>query len=163
MPQILCKTCLKDFHAKPSWILKGVGKYCSRTCQIEGRKTGTVIVCSLCNKEVYKQRKAIENSKSGKLFCSLYCSNKWHNAEYVGPDHKNWNGGEFSYKRVLERSGKKLRCRLCDKDDRRFLVAHHIDWNRKNNMLSNLTWLCLNCHHLVHNYSEAKNKLDAIT
>ncbi|MBI4281264.1 HNH endonuclease [Candidatus Uhrbacteria bacterium] len=36
----------------------------------------------------------------------------------------------------------------------RVLLVHHIDENRKNNVLSNLVWLCRNCHFLVHKYNE---------
>jgi 5-methylcytosine-specific restriction endonuclease McrA len=39
------------------------------------------------------------------------------------------------------------RCKLVDK---RVLAVHHKDKNRENNALSNLMWLCHNCHYLVH-------------
>ena len=154
VPQVSCKICLKEFYAKPSWLARGHGLYCSRTCQDLGRKTGKVIACSLCGKEVYKQNKAIE--KSAKLFCTKACSLKWHNAEFAEEKHGNWKSGAFVYKKILKRRGVRPICFLCRKDDERIIVAHHIDENRNNNNLNNLVWLCRNCHHLVHNYSDNK-------
>lgn len=158
VPAVSCKICSKEFYSKPSWLLKGAGKYCSRTCQQIGRKTGGYVFCSLCSKEVYKQKKALLHSKSGKLFCSLKCSNFWHNTEFVGNKHANWKNGICSYRKTLKRTNRKEICILCKISDQRILSVHHIDENRKNNKVSNLSWLCRNCHHLVHNYSESQSR-----
>ncbi|MDP3989021.1 MAG: HNH endonuclease [bacterium] len=42
------------------------------------------------------------------------------------------------------------------------LIVHHIDHDRNNGALDNLVWLCHNCHRLVHNYKEEKEKLDVL-
>ncbi len=64
--------------------------------------------------------------------------------------HSNWKGGVHVYRKLLERSGVKKACLLCKIENEMVLVAHHIDHNRSNNTTDNLTWLCMNCHHLVH-------------
>lgn len=74
---------------------------------------------------------------------------------FVGKNHPNWTGGEFAGRRILERSGRKLVCEHCGNSDKRVLMVHHKDSSRKNNKLSNLIWLCHNCHHLVHDYKDS--------
>lgn len=41
-------------------------------------------------------------------------------------------------------------CGLCRTRDKRILAVHHLDRNKLNNKIDNLTWLCHNCHFLVH-------------
>jgi len=41
-------------------------------------------------------------------------------------------------------------CSKCGFEDKRVLVIHHKDYNRKNNNINNLIWLCRNCHYLIH-------------
>jgi 5-methylcytosine-specific restriction endonuclease McrA len=58
----------------------------------------------------------------------------------------------------LIRSNIKKECNRCNDNDQRILAVHHIDKNRSNNELSNLMWLCHNCHFLIHNFpDETKN------
>jgi hypothetical protein len=156
MPTVSCGVCSREFYAKPSWLSKGNGKYCSRACSYSGRKNGKVITCDVCGKQIYKQQKAILSSKSKKLFCSKKCSLKWHNSEFIESNHANWKFGTFAYKRILQRAGIKEKCILCSKIDLRILVVHHLDKNRKNNKVNNLVWACRNCHHLIHNYAYLK-------
>ena len=154
MAMVLYKVCQKEFYAKPSWLKNGNGIYCSVSCRNIGRKKGEIISCFLCGKKVYKQRKALKRSKSQNYFCSRICSITWHNGEFKEEKHGNWKQGTFAYKRILERSDRPIKCALCSISNKDLLLAHHIDKNRKNNQLKNLTWLCQNCHHLVHNYPE---------
>ncbi len=150
MPVLNCKKCSKTFYGKPSLISKGQAKYCSLPCRYEDRKLGKNIKCDLCGKESYKQLKAIKNSKSKKFFCSKSCQTVWRNKEFVGEKHKNWKEGLFAYRSVLDRNKIEKTCTLCRTEDLRILAVHHIDKNRKNNNVSNLAWLCHNCHFLVH-------------
>ena len=50
----------------------------------------------------------------------------------------------------MKRYGKMEMCGICKISDKRVLVVHHVDSNRKNNTFKNLMWLCRNCHCLVH-------------
>jgi 5-methylcytosine-specific restriction endonuclease McrA len=72
----------------------------------------------------------------------------------VREKHPNWNGGEFAGRGILERYGRKMMCARCGTNDERILMVHHKNGNRKNNKITNLIWLCQNCHHLVHYYDE---------
>ena len=159
MAQVSCLICKKSFYAKPSCLDKGWGKYCSKKCQFEGQKTGKVIRCAVCDKDVYRPVKALAASDSGKYFCGKSCQTVWRNKLYTGPDHSQWKGGERVYKEILIRSGIEQICRRCKINDARVLAVHHLDRNRKNNSLDNLIWLCHNCHFLLHHNKQEEDKL----
>lgn len=161
MPYISCERCGKEFYSKPSWVKKGKGRYCSVFCSSQSNKTGRMIKCHLCGEKTYKQSRLIKRSKSGYLFCSKKCSLKWKNETFVGENNKNWKYGENSesYRNILRRSNVPVLCKICRNKDNRVLIVHHKDGYRKNNQLSNLVWLCCNCHFLVHHYLTEANKL----
>ena len=140
----------------------GHAKFCSKECQYEGQKNGKVVKCFLCRKEVYKRGHAFKTSKSGKLFCNKSCQTKWRNTFFSGPKHANWKYGSYSYRTIIMRQSIPKICRLCKTKDIRVLAVHHIDKNRKNNKISNLAWLCHNCHLLVHHYDAERNKFERI-
>jgi len=81
-----------------------------------------------------------------------------------GKNHPNWNGGssfepygiEFN-KKLKEKIRKKYnyRCQQCFRHQKELynkygkkysLSIHHIDYNKKNNLINNLIPLCANCH-----------------
>ena len=150
MPDVNCQICRKVFYVKPSHQKLGFGKYCSIECRSESQKRGSKVNCYICSKEVWKSPKELERSKSGLYFCSKLCQTKWRNSFFSGENHSNWNCGKTIYRKMLIDSGKEMRCRVCEIDDKRVLTAHHKDLNRNNNQLDNLEWLCLNCHHIEH-------------
>jgi len=162
MPTVRCKICKKSFYAKPHWLKLGWGKYCSESCQREGQKNGKIVKCYICDKDTYKTERDLRRSKSKKYFCSKSCQTIWRNTiVFVGPNHANWRGGNSSeiYRNILRRTGKKEQCILCRTPDKRVLAAHHVDHNHGNNDPKNLTWLCHNCHFLVHHYKDQHQKL----
>jgi len=162
VPQVNCKICSKQFYAKPFWIRRGKGKYCSPDCQHLGARKGKVIKCDICGKEAYRPLGKLKHSKSKKFFCSKSCQTKWRNSEFVGPKHANWQNGRYAYKSVLLRNKISPQCKLCGINDKRVLATHHLDRDRKNNLVKNLVWLCHNCHHLVHFDSVEKLKLQGL-
>lgn len=154
MPQVKCKICNKEFYVKPNHLKLGWGKYCSRKCASLSRRKGQYVICDICGKKIWKMPKDIRGSKSGKFFCGKSCQTKWRNGVYSGENHYLWQGGECVYREKLIKSGRKIVCKKCGLTDKRVIIAHHIDKNRKNTNLSNLVWLCRNCHHLAHNHNE---------
>lgn len=163
MPIVFCRQCQTKFYAKPNWIARGWGKFCSRKCSSLANRKGEIRNCEHCGQEVYKSRKEISRSKSKKLFCSKKCSLSWLAGQYKEDKHPNWLGGRSVYKTKyennLEKQGLEPQCLRCQKIDKRILVVHHIDGNRSNNKLNNLTCLCRNCHFLVHIYETERKKL----
>lgn len=161
MVQVYCGLCKKQFSTKPSFLKNGWGKYCSRICTSEAHRKGKIVECFTCNKEVYKQKKALTGSKSGKYFCGKSCQTKWRNTEFSQEKHPNWKDGSNAYRRILTQSKNLQCCKLCNSKDKRVLAVHHIDYNHKNNAIENLAWLCHNCHHLVHHHTDEHNKFMA--
>lgn len=154
MVDVNCKRCSKLFYAKPSWLNKGNGIYCSTSCARADARRGKTILCHKCGKEAYKQLKALGRSKSGNFFCSKSCQTKWRNKVYIREKHPNWKGGSASYRHFMYTKGVPPICTLCKCKDERILAVHHIDENRSNNVIENLAWLCHNCHHLVHHHQD---------
>lgn len=149
---VSCQQCEEKFYAKPSWIRYGSGKFCSPRCQHEAQKNGRLFPCHICKKQIYRSKNDQRKCKSGKFFCSKSCQTRWRNTYYVGEKHGNWTNGMASYRSILLKSGAPVACAKCKSLDKRILAVHHKDRNRKNNAVSNLTWLCHNCHFLVHHY-----------
>lgn len=150
IPNVKCKICGKKFYAKPNWLKRGWGKYCSRKCQFKAQLKGKFVYCDICGKKIWREPKHLTHSKSGKFFCSKSHQTLWRNKFYSGPNHPFWTGGEDTYRRVLLEAKVPLKCSQCGYSDKRVLVAHHKDENRKNNKLKNLEWFCRNCHYLIH-------------
>ena len=158
MPSVKCKICPNEFYAKPFFLKKGQAKYCSSICMRLGSRTGKIVNCHSCGKEVYKTKKALRVSKSKTYFCTKSCQTKWRNSVFIGPKHANFKDGKHSYRSVMLRNKIPKICNVCKTEDKRILAVHHIDHNRKNNSLSNLAWLCHNCHFLVHHDKEVEKK-----
>lgn len=158
MPRVDCQRCSKEFYVKPNHQRLGYGKYCSRFCTSESLKTGKYIPCKICNKKVWRTPKYQKASKSGNFFCGKSCQTKWRNTYFSGERHPLWIDGGGAYREIALRSNKKQICRLCKTKDKRVLIVHHIDKNRKNNNLHNLAWLCHNCHFLVHHHEDERKR-----
>ena len=153
MLTVRCKNCGKEFRVKPSQIKIGEGKYCSRICNYVAHRKGSFVNCEICGKELWRKPRQLKHSKSQKFFCSKSHQTLWRNQIFSGATHPNWKGGEnIEYRKILIKSGTKQICRLCSNKDSRVLAVHHIDKNKRNNNLNNLTWVCHNCHFLIHNY-----------
>ncbi len=159
MPYVNCQICKKEFYSKPRHLKMGWGKYCSKKCQFESQLRGEYISCYICEKIAYKTRQVLSRSKSGKFFCSKSCQTTWRNKYFVEEKSRNWKGGKASYRDILLRHKVLQVCRLCRIDDTRILAAHHINRNRQDNSISNLTWLCHNCHFLLHHYKDIELRL----
>src|ERR1700744_1021775 len=98
MPYAPCRQCQASFYVKPSHVARGWGKYCSACCLHASMRTGSVVICAICDKEAYRTNKQFKRSKSGNFFCSKSCFAVWKNSHLlVGEKHGNWKGGENTY------------------------------------------------------------------
>jgi len=146
-----CRVCgkyiwIKNCHAKKGW-----GKYCSKKCQAKTQIKGKWLECDYCGKRIYRTPKDFKRSKSKKFFCSVSCHCSWENEnKRCGENAPNWIAGQTAYRKLLQRCGKQEKCGNCGIEDKRVLVVHHRDSNRRNNKPENLEWLCRNCHCIVH-------------
>jgi len=154
MLTVYCKVCKKKFYIKPSHKKYGWGKYCSSECQYIGQRRGKFVYCETCGKKIWRRPLQLKRSRSEKFFCGKSHLMAWKNKILqVGENHPNWTGGEFAGRGILERANRKMVCTNCGITDKRVLMVHHKDSNRKNNKITNLIWLCQNCHHLIHCYN----------
>ena len=146
-----CLVCGKEIWIKKSHIKRGWGKYCSKKCQAKTQFKGKWVKCDYCGKEIYRTPKDFRRSKSKKFFCSVNCHCSWENENRrCGENAPNWVAGQSVYRRLLKKYGKPEKCSRCGYRDKRALVVHYLDSNRKNNKAENLEWLCRNCHYIVH-------------
>jgi len=160
MPIVKCLICSKKFYVKPNHQLLGWGKFCSIECRSKAQLKGKTVECFMCLKKIYRSPADLSASKSNNFFCSKSCQTIWRNKiVFIGENHPNWKTGIQAYQRILKASNKRQLCTLCNTTDKRILAVHHINQNRHDNRVENLTWLCHNCHFLVHHYSDEKNRL----
>lgn len=146
-----CLVCGKTIWIKKSHAKRGWGKYCSKKCQAKTQIKGKWIECDYCGKRIYRTPRDFKKSKSKKFFCSRNCHCSWENENTrCGENAPNWVAGQSVYRQLLKRYGKTEKCCTCGITDKRVLVVHHRDANKKNNKIENLEWLCRNCHCIVH-------------
>ncbi len=151
MPIRKCRICGKEFYSKPFHINKGWGKYCSIKCRTKSQFNGKWVECENCGKKVYRTPRDYRKSRNKRFFCSKKCHCSWENKNVrCGVNAPNWIIGESAYRALMRRHKIPVKCRSCGISDKRVLIVHHIDGDRKNNNISNLEWLCCNCHAIVH-------------
>ena len=152
---VSCKVCGRKFKPNISHLKRGWSKCCSKKCRDESLKNGKFVSCDTCGKKVWRTPRHFKYSKSGKFFCTKSCQTLWRNKVYSGPNHALWIEGSSSgfYRKKFLKSNIPVICNLCNEKDKRILQVHHIDGDRQNNKIDNLVWVCLNCHHLIHNHS----------
>lgn len=117
---------------------------CSK-CIFESKHV--VVNCAYCGRSLVRPRSWLNSTKSGLAFCSVDHKHKAQSKSFglteIQPEHYNSNS---DYRKIAFESYEH-ECSICGwDDDPRILEVHHIDGDRTNNCLSNLTILCPNCH-----------------
>jgi hypothetical protein len=169
----LCKKCRR----KPKPICLECGKvlvnryakYCKSHSQKEDRShnwqgglTSIIHYCIKCNKKISRN-----SWFYGSKLCNS-CSNKGKNnpafGKMSGEQNPNWAGGKSfeeygigfdNHLKEQVRCRDKYKCQVCgcsQLENYRQLDVHHKDYNKKNNIISNLISLCHKCH-LKTNYN----------
>jgi len=133
-----CRECGSRFLHPPH----RTRKYCSKKCSELARRDRLVVSCLNCGIEFERTE-----SKVGELnFCSRECKDNAQRVEVglIAPSH--YKGGAYAYrKKALLYYGPT--CNRCSfEEDERLLDVHHIDGDRKNNVIENLEVLCVMCH-----------------
>lgn len=146
-----CKVCGKLFFIKKFHADKGWGKSCSIKCRSKAQRNGKWVKCENCGKKVYRTPRDFRKSKNKRFFCSVNCHCSWENKNVrCGVNAPNWIAGESAYRDLMHRHKIPLICSRCGISDRRVLIVHHKDGNRKNNNIDNLQRICCNCHAIIH-------------
>lgn len=107
--------------------------------------------CAYCKKNIYRNRSAIKNSKTGIVFCCM--EHKVLSQSFGGPLYNDVVLN--NHRLIVFRSGRPLICAntKCNISDVDVLEIHHKDMNHFNNALENLEILCANCHTKEHKRS----------
>jgi hypothetical protein len=156
-----CTVCGKQFsyHAYISAEKKQPRKTCSKTCQYS-------IVSKALYNRVKRQCKWCKKPYStiacqNKTFCSRECQIQFMKS-LTGDKNPAWKpiNEKASYRTLKTTIRKRLitsetTCYDCGKKSLLFEI-HHVDKNRKNNNLSNLVVLCLDCHANRHRGEQAE-------
>lgn len=81
-----CEYCNNTFYKMKKYIShelktnKNEIRFCSFSCRTKMCKGEAITTsCSYCMKEIKKQKNAINNSKSGNVFCSKSCATSYNN------------------------------------------------------------------------------------
>lgn len=102
-------------------------------------------ICIICNREFL-----VIPSEKNRKFCSVKCSAQFKKISYLAENNPMWKGGtKTAYCHRIARQNLVQKCINCLTLKR--LEIHHIDFNNKNNKLSNLVILCKSCHSKIHN------------
>ena len=109
--------------------------------------------CKKCNRTSVKH-------KAYGLCGTCYSLKRYHTVDGVKNQHRIRSArirdkDRFCGKRELIIAVEK-HCQVCRCSKK--LNVHHIDRNRKNNHLSNLTVLCSSCHTSLHNFLRGREK-----
>lgn len=142
--EIECLQCGKKIEARPSEIETGRKKFCSISCgttyrNIHNNPTRDPSVrakISLNHANVSGEKNPMYGKRGEKA------------PSYI--DGRNSFSGE-TYRKKLLASGVKKECCICGSAE--MLHVHHKDGNHKNNVISNLEWVCVRCHNnVLHTY-----------
>jgi len=140
-----CEYCGQEYETYPAYLAKG-RRFCSWPCRNAGLRNRDRHICEACGKEF--EVWPYQVSRGWGRFCSWKC----RNAGMRGDKSQSWKGGIAPNPYPLGFSAK-LRKKIRVRDGHACVVCglagqnvHHIDYNKKNNMPSNLVTLCSSCH-----------------
>jgi hypothetical protein len=151
MPDNKCKICGREFYVKPFHAKKGWGKYCSIKCRTKAQFKGKWVECAYCGKKIWRMPKDFKRSKRNIFFCCVACHCSWENRNVrYGVNAPNWISGETAYRDLMRRYNIPYKCARCGISDKRVLVVHHKDGDRRHNKIENLERICCNCHAILH-------------
>jgi len=138
MIKVICKTCGKEFLAKPCDIKRG-RKYCSEKCYLKSRLTGKQITCKYCGKVFYATKKAISRYNAGK-YCSWDCfkKDKSRNLNLIKVRCDYCGKYMYKWKNHIERTNHNFCSQKCKADFQKGKIPY-------NKGLGGVQVKCINC------------------
>ncbi len=141
----ICLWCGKPFLTYPCEIKKGGGKFCSRSCATTYHNTyNNPTKNAEVRAKISQHHADVRGEKN-----PMYMRRGAKAPSYK--DGRNSFKGEV-YRKMLLASGRKQECEICKATES--LHVHHIDGDHSNNVLENLTWVCVKCHNLIKHHRE---------
>lgn len=162
MIKVICFYCGQKFSKTKTEIKKTNNNFCSQRCAaiVNNKKfpkrQKKQRYCSNCKTKIKKKNKYCDDCRTNKrIICAKTISkfNKKPIETYL-VNGRNC-ASSFLRKRLFNEKYFTRKCYVCGLSrwlgNMIPLELHHIDGNRLNNLLSNLTILCSNCHSQTHN------------
>lgn len=154
----VCIICPKhgEFWQTPESHFKGVN---CPFCAIEKRTTKRLVKCDNCNKEFFRHR-CYDKRNNKNVFCCKKCEAEFKNLKNTVQE---WKGGRISRStgyRYIRLNGKEIgehdlvMMRFLGRKLKKNEVVHHIDGNKLNNDIKNLSLMTRNEHTKLHNKFE---------
>jgi len=135
--EFICKGCGKKVKKKrPKYKLNYCSLKCYRKSKRPQRKTGKIVKCAWCGKEVYKQKIHLKHNNN---FCSIKCANLYQGRDRIKFVCKIC-GKEFSWSKSRTKKHNPLYCSLkCrDKDPKRKWMLKDLNILQQNLKPNNL-------------------------
>lgn len=160
---IACQFCQKEFLADKREINRGNAKFCSRSCSSKRKKPQSPnTYCSYCGQVFYRNASKKKQGKNGIFFC---CRLHKDLAQRIGgikdiqPSHYGNNSSNY---RAIAGRNFPQECSECGYSKiPDILEVHHKNHNRKDNSVSNLCYLCPNCHQ-EHHFNSKSGRFAAL-
>jgi hypothetical protein len=148
---LVCKNCGLSFKRSRKRFndakrMGYVEVFCSRKCVAQFQSIRYELPCGACGKMLSRVLSSIEDSKSGKVFCSTSCAAKVNLTVRTLEKHPNYTSGIGSYRRFAFDVYGRV-CTICGYSIECVLQVHHRDGDRKNNKIENLDVLCPTHHY----------------
>jgi 5-methylcytosine-specific restriction endonuclease McrA len=143
-----CFTCGKMIGGGHTHLKQ---RFCSTKCSGVAKQNRIFPNCEFCGKQFKEYPSSIKIGIG--RFCSHSCAGK----SRTGKRNHQWRGGKSfepytpdfnnSLKQII-RTRDKNKCKICGvpSEECYQMDVHHIDYNKKNSLASNLVLLCQSCH-----------------
>ena len=149
---IACKECSTNFKTRSGVT---ASEFCSRACfHKHNTKEKIPIICKNCGETAYFPPAVAKHRENCSRKCKYERLSRENSERFNGKPVKDIKDRrqESVYAQIaLEKLPN--HCVGCQRDDVNFEV-HHLDGNRKNNILDNLAIMCLSCHRKLHTFSK---------
>lgn len=161
MIELTCQECGKAFSLYPSQVKRGKGKYCSRKCHSDAGRVERI--CETCGIGFTARASVVK--KGWDRYCSAKCYGIAQRSQ-TGEASRTWRGGRIitiggyvavkaPWRTSAKRDGYILEHRMVLEDAigrplRSDEVVHHINGDKRDNRLSNLTILTNSEHAALH-------------
>jgi hypothetical protein len=118
-----CLVCSKQFLVDPNVVIKGFGKFCSKSCTAKrtyGRKPladRVYFKCIICGKEFSDYKSKCVNEPNRGKCCSKECRVKYTKNQISGSKQWQWKGDKVGYgaahQRLPKILGRPRKCSHC--------------------------------------------------
>lgn len=139
--KIKCKTCGYEWEISPQSLTpSGMKNYNFKGCP---ECKYAIIKCAYCGKEIKRLKSEIKGEYQ---YCSRECGNRHKNE--LRKQAGDWNNSSNYRLKAFDVYPHK--CAVCGwNEDERILEVHHLDEDRTNNNIENLSILCPICHRKI--------------